>query len=193
MKSKRRLTDLRDLLWDHLIPNMRLLFMMHAPEKYYKWQGNCCRQAAMMTYMAGHYWLGVHKHDIHLTELSSTVKIKSSGMASALQHAFINMCLDDTLRAVSVDMSLRQPKPIFDLYHPFDPARYPWLLNTIVTCLHAEDSPIRIFCPEVLEKEPEYYTGLNMKQIYDFCLNSKPLTKEILDELRKPDHFRRMS
>jgi len=102
-----------DLLWNHIVPNMRLLFMMSNPEDYHKWQGNCCRQAAVMACYAM-MQRGVGIESMVVVERKFLYKIPKqqplSNHFETFEHAFLKIVLSTGY--MCVDVSLKQEKPI---------------------------------------------------------------------------------
>jgi len=186
--TEKRYKAVKDLLWDHLIPNMRLLFMMQAPEKYFKWQGNCCRQAAVMTHMAMRNIESVCNPG-HVVERIITAYL-ISGKLKTFDHAFYSLWTGSEY--LKVDMSLKQPKPIFHFepHGSYNVCRYPYHLNKMIASdMSCEFTKGKLIKAHMVVDEPEYYTGLTMNQIYNICLKTKPPTGEKLHELRNPHHF----
>ena len=186
----------KTLLWDHVIPNMRMLFMVTAPEKYYAWQGNCCRQAAMMTHMVLTYSFGFTQRKSCLVDAEMSAYVNKK--FTRWNHTFFNQELYD--RNLKVDMSLKQAEPIFEFVpmreidpsHPHNKSGrsfYPYYSNKLIGSNFHCYYGVKFTDPSSLEDKPEYYTGLTMKQIYEFCIKAKQPTKEILNELRSQRHF----
>lgn len=194
--SLKSLYATRDLLWDHLIPNMRLLFMLTAPEKYVQWQGNCCRQAAVLSAIAlrDHLGLNPANNRIALIERKMSAMVAVGGTlpgSCRWDHAFLNIQRYKRKKILSIDMSLKQDRPIFHTWRYASIYQYPHKLNEYIVSYFSADLALdKSHDPFRYEHEPEYYTGLTIRQIYDFCLNASQLNQETLDELRKPDHFR---
>jgi hypothetical protein len=189
----RPLSNLQDLLWGHLIPNMRMLFMIAAPEKYYHWQGNCCRQAATLSYMAAVQWYGFDKRGGAVVdrEFTGRIRIKPNTIQKIKhRHAYLWL-LQDNGRILTVDMALRQPEPVFLDWTPDHPYDYPWTENQFMAekqqFYFGDDIVVR-YGPDICNAI-EYYTGMTGQQIYDLCMRSKPPTQEQLNELRNPHHF----
>jgi len=178
--------DIKDLLWSHLIPNMRMLFMISAPDKYAAWSGNCCRQSAMMTHMA----MSKNGEDSGWIVERTMTAMLQIGVIKTWDHAFYS--LEAESGHLKIDMSLRQKYPIwhYDTSKRTCTRSYPAHLNECIAGIPDYDlSKDMIQDPHQFEDRPEYYTGLTMRQIYDFCIKLEKPSKEILNELRTSEHL----
>lgn len=165
------------LLRYQLIPNMRKLFILKNPVEYYRWGGNCCRQAAMMTAYA-FYKSGYCQNDIYLIERTFNGFIKKSKTPTGtFIHCFNSIWIKDDKRYLTVDMSTQNEEPIWYMGFP-DENRgvysYPVHRRTKLNMATVPGTTRTVDWKSYTEKgsKLEYYTNLPMVDIYDICLSS---------------------
>ena len=112
------------------------------------------------------------------------------------EHAFLKIMLNTGY--MCVDVSLKQEKPIARHSHKghYDSVKGNMMHYDIADNVFLSRNQGRasidnkrkvigeIMDPRTLLKEPEYYTGLTIPIIYDFCMSAKTLPQDKLDELR---------
>lgn len=192
MKRPLMTDETKDLLWNHLIPNMRLLFMWMNPDEYRRWQGNCCRQAALMTVMALIKESKIPAEHLFIVDckMEAWIKVNLGAFKSKTwDHAFVQYRIPNNEYYLAIDMSLKQQLPIWwhhkeSIYHY--PHRHNDFIRRDYKIHHNNLSLMNMANIPPKLSGPEYYTGASMDTIYETCRKTTPPTKETLDEIRQP-------
>lgn len=190
--------ELYDLLRYHLIPNMRKLFILANPEEYERWQGNACRQCAMMTAYAASK---VNMSDLYQSKSESWFlnKVQNYPHIMVIEAEFSGFVIGDWkqwthawthLDAFQDQSNIKGGKRIqIDMSHQHIPpfwersGSYPIHLNPV--CKEVVSGKVGRLPWEDMLDEHEYYTGLTIRQIYKMCLKAPKPNQGEIDELRR--------
>lgn len=150
-----RETSVKNLMFNLFTPALNFYLQTHNPEEYAIWQGNCCRQTAILGAMV----LKVALPEYKWTAWDGDFDDVLMGKRVAYNHAWIFGINKKTGRALLVDLARLHKERLFVLTRTNAyPHNHPEYKNQV------EIRRVQLDLQESM-KGTEYYTGLPSKQV----------------------------